>query len=117
MVSLSNHVAISLRLNTHGRTAVATATRLPTRHRVRGRNDKPQPPPPRILSLSSEYSMQAQSRAGDCRRLIQHTIIGQGPVFGRSQTYYLHQAVLRVWPSSGAALSRRPGVADNSISL
>ena len=30
MVSLSNHVAISMRLNTRRRTAVATATRLPT---------------------------------------------------------------------------------------
>ena len=40
MVSLSNHVAISMRLNTRWRTAVATATRLPTPYQVRGRNDK-----------------------------------------------------------------------------
>ena len=36
MVSLSNHVAISMRLNTRRRTAVATATRLPRY----ARNDK-----------------------------------------------------------------------------
>ena len=36
MVSLSNHVAISMRLNTRGRTAIATATRLPRY----ARNDK-----------------------------------------------------------------------------
>ena len=40
MVSLSNHVAISMRLNTRRRTAVATATRLPPPHQVRGRNDE-----------------------------------------------------------------------------
>ena len=40
MVSLSNHVAISLRLNTRRRTIIATATRLPPPYQVRGRNDK-----------------------------------------------------------------------------
>ena len=40
MVSLSNHVAISLRLNTRWQTAVATATRLPPPYQVRGRNDR-----------------------------------------------------------------------------
>ena len=40
MVSLSNHVAISMRLNTCRRTAVTTATRLPPPYQVRGRNDK-----------------------------------------------------------------------------
>ena len=33
-------MAISLRLNTRRRTAVATATRLPPPYQVRGRNDK-----------------------------------------------------------------------------
>ena len=40
MVSLSNHVAISLRLNTHRQTTIATATRLPPPYQVRGRNDR-----------------------------------------------------------------------------
>ena len=40
MVSLSNHVAISMRLNTRGRTTIATATKLPPPYQVRGRNDK-----------------------------------------------------------------------------
>ena len=40
MVSLSNHVAISLRLNTRRQTTVATATRLPPPYQVRGRNDR-----------------------------------------------------------------------------
>ena len=40
MVSLSNHVAISLRLNTRRQITIATATRLPPPYQVRGRNDK-----------------------------------------------------------------------------
>ena len=40
MVSLSNHVAISMRLYTRLRTAVATATGLPPPYQVRGRNDE-----------------------------------------------------------------------------
>ena len=40
MVSLSNHVAISMRLNTCRRAAIATATRCQPPHRVRARNDK-----------------------------------------------------------------------------
>ena len=40
MVSLSNHVAISLRLNTRRQTTNATATRLPPPYQVRGRNDR-----------------------------------------------------------------------------
>ena len=40
MVSLSNHVAISLRLNTRRQTTIATATRLPPPYQVRGRNDR-----------------------------------------------------------------------------
>jgi adenylyl-sulfate kinase len=40
MVSLTNHVAISLRLNTRRQTTIATATRLPPAYQVRGRNDK-----------------------------------------------------------------------------
>ena len=40
MVSLSNHVAISMRLNTRRQITIPTATRLPTPHRVRGRNGK-----------------------------------------------------------------------------
>ena len=39
MVSLSNHVAISLRLSTCRGTIIATATRLPPPYQVRGRND------------------------------------------------------------------------------
>ena len=39
MVSLSNHVAISLRLNTRRQTTIATPTRLPPPYQVRGRND------------------------------------------------------------------------------
>ena len=39
MVSLSNHVAISLRLSTRRGTIIATATRLPPPYQVRGRND------------------------------------------------------------------------------
>ena len=90
-------MAIPMRLNTHGRTAVATATRLPTPHRVRGRNDKLQRPLPHASrACYPNIPCRIQGWAGDCRRLIQHAIIGQGPVFGCSQTYYLHQAVLRV---------------------
>ena len=40
MVSLSNHVAISLRLNARRQTTIATATRLPPPYQVRGRNDR-----------------------------------------------------------------------------
>ena len=40
MVSLSNHVAIPLRLNTRRGTIIATATRLPPPYQVRGRNDR-----------------------------------------------------------------------------
>ena len=40
MVSLSNHVAISLRLSTRRGTIIATATRLPPSYQVRGRNDR-----------------------------------------------------------------------------
>ncbi len=40
MVSLSNHVAIPLRLSTRRQTAIATATRLPPPYQVRGRNDR-----------------------------------------------------------------------------
>ena len=40
MVSLSNHVAISLRLSTRRGTIIATATRLPPLCQVRGRNDR-----------------------------------------------------------------------------
>ena len=40
MVSLSNHVAISLRLNTRRQITIATATRLPLPYQVRGRNDR-----------------------------------------------------------------------------
>ena len=40
MVSLSNHVAISLRLSTRRGTIIATATRLPPPYQVRGRNDR-----------------------------------------------------------------------------
>ena len=39
MVSLSNHVAISLRLSTCRGTIIATATILPLPYQVRGRND------------------------------------------------------------------------------
>ena len=49
MVNLSNHVAISLRLNTRQQTTIATSSRLPPPHQVRGRNDKP--PHPKILSI------------------------------------------------------------------
>ena len=40
MVSLSNHVAISMRLNTPRQTTIATPTRLPPPYQVRGRNDR-----------------------------------------------------------------------------
>ena len=40
MVSLSNHVAISLKLNTRRQITIATATRLPPPYQVRGRNDR-----------------------------------------------------------------------------
>ena len=40
MASLSNHVAISLRLSTRRGTIIATATRLPPPYQVRGRNDR-----------------------------------------------------------------------------
>ena len=40
MVSLSNHVAISLRLSTRRGTIIAAATRLPPPYQVRGRNDR-----------------------------------------------------------------------------
>ena len=49
MVSLSNHVAISLRLNTRRQTTIATATRLPPPYQVRGRNDKS--PHPKIRPI------------------------------------------------------------------
>ena len=39
MVSLSNHVAIPLRLSTCLGTIIAMATRLPPPYQVRGRND------------------------------------------------------------------------------
>ena len=39
MVSLSNHVAISLMLNIRRQTIIAAAARLPPPYQVRGRND------------------------------------------------------------------------------
>ena len=49
MVSLSNHVAISLRLNTRQQTTIVISSRLTPPHQVRGRNDKP--PHPKNLSI------------------------------------------------------------------
>ena len=52
MVSLSNHVAISLRLNTRRQIAIATATRLPPPYQVRGRNDMSKTEGRRVIRLS-----------------------------------------------------------------
>ena len=71
MVSLSNHMAISLKLNIRWQTTIATATRLPPPYQVRGRNDKvgtrecPAASTPKILFiLSIDVKRQSPSPTG-----------------------------------------------------
>ena len=59
MVSLSNHVAISLRLNTRRQTTIAISSRLPPPYQVRGRNDKP--PHPKNPSIPSILFIQVKT--------------------------------------------------------